>query len=631
VEDGDPPPIVFTQLPRSPDMEQGGARAGGTLRRDTCEGARIVLLEPGSRPRVLTEGFHGACDPDVSFDGRRMLFAGKREAADTWNVFEAELDGTAVRQVTHDAGNCRRPLYVGSIYTIVDEAPSEQIVFVSDRSGEQNEFGPLRSTSLYSCRTDGSRLRRLTFNPSSDLDPAVLPDGRLVFSSWQRRGLERGFEGRLALFAAQNDGLDYAIFSGDEGRRVKHMVVFVEGDRLDWDGAGNLAAVSLRRNLHSYRRLTEDADGRYHSPAPLPDGRILVSRRPADGSASHGIYRLDVASGTVDALFDDPEFHDVQARAVAARPRPDGRSSVVSDTYATGVLYGLNVYESDLRGRGWVAPGTPLRLRVLEGLPRKADDDGLSLPSAARGAAEGYHTVGQPPLLPRRVLGEVAVAADGSFNIEVPAEVPIELQLLGGDGVALRSCGWIWVRRRETRGCIGCHEDGELTPRNAFAEALARPSVPLTLPPDRRRTVDFERDVRPIVVDRCAAAGCHVAGGATPLLDGPAGSIATDAAYAGLLAGAWIDGAPARTSGTWVHPGRARTSPLAWHLVGRNTSRPWDETASGGKPAPMPPAALTEDERLTLLEWIDLGAPWSGRSHAETTGGAGTSRAGGDK
>ena len=37
-------------------------------------------------------------------------------------------------------------------------------------------------------------------------------------------------------------------------------------------------------------------------------------------------------------------------------------------------------------------------------------------------------------------------------------------RLLDADGMGLRSCTWIWVRNNEPRGCIGCHEDGELTP-----------------------------------------------------------------------------------------------------------------------------------------------------------------------
>jgi hypothetical protein len=186
--------------------------------------------------------------------------------------------------------------------------------------------------------------------------------------------------------------------------------------------------------------------------------------------------------------------------------------------------------------------------------------------------------------------------------------------LVDEDGLALRSCSWIWVRNRETRGCIGCHEDGERTPDNRFVKALAKPSIPLTLPPEKRRTVDFRRDVQPILDARCNTAACHGSADSAMDLRGSRsdnGIPQVDPAYTALLEGFSAD-SPA---GNLVHPGRARTSPLIWRLYGRNTSRPWD---GGGDATPKTVAAhpesppLTADEKQTLAEWIDLGAPWDG-------------------
>ena len=569
--------IVVTQFPPDAGREGRSPNSGGMLRVDYGEGARIVLVEPGREARNLTRGFHSACEPDISFDGKRMLFAGKREAADPWNVYEMALDGSEVLQITDDAGDSRNPVYQGQMYVITSDRPWDQITFVSTRAGEVNEYGSQPSTSLYSCLMDGSSVRRLTFNPSSDLDPTVLPDGRLLFSSWQRSTLGHGPRGRVSLFAVLTDGLDYSLFVGDEGRRIKHMpcvadelVVFVEGDRVGWDGAGSLASVSMRRNLHSYRSITGPGDGLFVTPSRLAGDGILASRRPPGGEGTHGVVHLDVRTGRFETVFDDPDLHDVEARAVVARPRPDGRSSPVSDDRPNGVLYGLNVYDSDLAGRGWIAPGQAVRMRVLEGIPRTGP-----------AGATSETTTEAPPMLPRRFLGEVAVEEDGSFNVEVPANIPIELQLIDEQGMALRSCSWIWVRNRETRGCIGCHEDGERTPENRFVKALEGPSVALTLPPGKRRTVEFGRDVRPIVSAKCSTSNCHTSG---------------------------VSDEGIRNS---VHPGSARTSPLIWHIFGRNTSRPWDAAPVEGVVPKMPPpvtAHLTDDERATLVEWIDLGA-----------------------
>ena len=73
--------------------------------------------------------------------------------------------------------------------------------------------------------------------------------------------------------SAHADGTDPTIFSADEGRRIKRMpcvtsareVVFVENDGVTWDGAGRLASIQLRRNLHSHRAITRTEDGLFHS------------------------------------------------------------------------------------------------------------------------------------------------------------------------------------------------------------------------------------------------------------------------------------------------------------------------------------------------------------------------------
>jgi hypothetical protein len=616
-------PLIVTQLPADAGLT-APPRAPGTLRADYGDGARLLRVAPDGSTRVLSRGFAAACDPAVSFDATRLLFAGKRKAGDPWNVFEMAADGSDVRQVTRGLGNCRSPSYQSTLYTIISPRPWYQLTFVSDAAGMMNEDGSSPATDLYSSKLDGSAVRRLTFNLSSDFDPFLMDDGRLLFAGWQRRGLERGLAGRVALFGINIDGADVALFADTRGRRLKHMpcttaaglAVFVETDDAPWDGAGNLACVRLRRPRHTYRPITGPQDGLFHSPSPLPDGRILVSRRPADGSGTHGVQRLDPATGRTDPLFDDPRFHDVQAVLVHPRREPDGRSSVVTEEDPYGRLYCLDAYLSDPADGIRLERGGIRRLRVLEGIPVPAAGHGAPVPGgAAPGAPPGPTANGLPPLVQRRVLGEIDIHEDGSFNLQVPADVPIELQTLDADGMALATCGWIWAKNHEPRGCIGCHEDPERTPPNRFVGAVARDSIPLTLPPERRRTVDFRRDVLPILAGRCAS--CHDADGPPPRLD--AGPQAEGAggpfhpAYASLLAPVEATGGDGPRY-RYVDPGHARTSPLVWQVFGRNTSRPWD--AAAGRPGPAPSACeagrLTAGERRTLIEWIDTGALWDG-------------------
>ena len=626
-------PFVVTQLPAGTEVEKRPPIAGGMRRAPYGEGARLLLVMPDLSTRVLAEGFASACDPQVAFDAAHILFAGKKAASDRWNVYEMAADGSGVRQITKDIGDCRQPSYQSTLYTLDSAQPWYQITFVGNAAGTMDEYGAAVATCLYSCKPDGSALRRLTFNISGDVDPFVMADGRLLLASWQRRALDRGVLGRVGLFGVAIDGTDYAAISTDEGRRIKHMpcatagglVVFVEADRIPWDGAGYLSSVRLRRPLHSYRPITAEADGLFHTPSPLPDGRVLVSRRPADGTGTHAVFCLDPATGRLEPVFDDPRYHDIQAALIAPRPEPDGRSTVVSEKDPNGKLYCLNVTLADVKP-DQMPRGTVKRVRVLEGVPLKADDAGAYLPAdgGAAGQRPGSTVNGIPPLVQRRLLGEIPVEEDGSFSIEIPADTPIELQCLDADGMALRSCGWIWAKNHEPRGCIGCHEDGELTPENAFVNALNRASTPLCLPPERRRTVDFRRDVMPILTRRCVS--CHREGGTPPRLDGgldPVKHAGPQAyfnrAYESLLA----SDAPADTGngeGRFVHPGRARTSPLVWQLFGRNTSRPWDKTA-GTTPenltARCEARRLTDDEKRIVVEWIDMGALWNGIPRSE--------------
>jgi Tol biopolymer transport system component len=567
-------PIVVAQVPAG--ALAGEALAGGTLRAALGEGGRLVLVSPRGRTRVLTAGFASAADPEVSFDGKSILFAAKKEAADPWCIWEMKSDGSEPRKITCGAAGARQPVYQSTVYTITptNVEPWNQIAFVGVDPGHTNEAGVAPNTSLWSCKLDGSALRRLTFNLSNDMDPVILPDGRMVYAGWLRHSTAHGPQGRVALLGVNEDGLDYQMYAGDEGLRVKQMpaptadgrVVFVESDAIAADGSGRLAAVSQVRPLHSHRSLTKDEDGLFRAPAPLPDGRLLVAWRqdahaaPRAGSAIFGIYRLDPGTGVREKVLEEPEWHSVQAKLVAARPMPDARSTVVREEDPEGKLYAIDVNIHDLGAQ--LPYGAAKRLRLVEGVPSAA----------------------APPS--RRLLGEIPVAEDGSFQVQIPANTPVQLQLLDADGLAIRSSAWLWVRNHGAQGCVGCHEDQERTPPNRFVKALQAPAPVLNLPPEKRRTVGYVADAKAIVESKCLS--CHRGGGAA------------------------FSGAPqleASASGLAPHlsAGEARRSRLVWHLLGRNVARPWDPEAGAPAAKPVPPDAVTPDEVRAFIEWIDLG------------------------
>ncbi len=107
--------IVLTQLPTGTEAQVQGACADGMLRADYGDQGRLILLHADSSTRVLTPGFHGACDPAVSFDGTHLLFSGKKTASDPWHIFEMAVDGSNVRQVTQGTEDHRSRCYEPTI------------------------------------------------------------------------------------------------------------------------------------------------------------------------------------------------------------------------------------------------------------------------------------------------------------------------------------------------------------------------------------------------------------------------------------------------------------------------------------------------------------------------------------
>ncbi|MBN1417203.1 MAG: hypothetical protein JXP34_00410 [Planctomycetes bacterium] len=565
-------PIVLTQIPAGARSD----RPAWPPRIERPDGARIIVLEPGKPARILTPGFGSACDPCVSIDGKRILFAGKPRDGDRWDIFEIGADGSELRRITESLGNCLAPVYLarGAITAPEFRDKVRWIAFTTDVRGHGVEGGGARATALYIRSLEPVEGRGIvtwpaTFNLSSDFSPEVLGDGRILFSSWQHFPGHLPPRGTVALLTISWSGEDLNLFCGnDDATLVRSMacempdrtIVYVESDGGTSDRSGRLARVSMRRPLRT-REVIGEGPGRYRDPHPLPDGRLVVAFAP-DGR-DFGIVLFDV-EGKVPAatIHDKPGWDDVDAQPIAARREPLGRITMVDDRASKATMTCLDVYDSDQPEVLAIPRGAVKGVRFIEGIPRGEDQGG---PSSLR------------------IIGEAPVEADGSFLVEIVPDTPFFLQIIDAEGMALATMpSWMGLRPRDERGCIGCHEDKEFSPINRVTEALwkADPS-PVTAPPEARRVVDFDRAVAPIVRQRCGA--CH---GADP----PAGGIAL----------AMDDPASARrtleTLRARAVPWKARESPLVLRIIGRK---------------PNPGACVLEDpaERRRVIEWVDLGAP----------------------
>jgi len=467
--------IVFVLVPAETEPTTNGMDSLSPSNR-YVDGCRIVRLSPsdnGGAPIPLTTEFLSARDPEVSFDGKNILFAGKRQKGEPWAIWRMDTDGGNKVRVTVTRGmeeDAVAPLYVGSLFHLDDKSPTRKILY----QGKEGK--------LFTCDLDGENPRRITFNVYPEFEPDVLPNGRVIFSSVK----EEGDEKVLDLLAVNIDGTDLMDYvTGPRVRGVggnKEMVrvgrdgrvYFIESDGNGWLGGGTLSCVSQRRPVYSHHVLARGGveGGFFHSPCPLPDGGLVVSFRDGKEGALYGLFTLAPGTGKREKrLYSAPGYHCVDAHVLAPRPVVKGRSSFVDDNRETGVFYCIDVYISERPEVKGLARGSITRVRVLEGT-----------------GVDGEGKAG------RRILGTAPVERDGSFHIEVPAETPLAFELLDKDGgVVSRQSTWTWVMGRESRGCIGCHEDRELSPPNRLPEAIVKPAVKLTGPADSSRTKEKGR------------------------------------------------------------------------------------------------------------------------------------------
>jgi hypothetical protein len=78
----------------------------------------------------------------------------------------------------------------------------------------------------------------------------------------------------------------------------------------------------------------------------------------------------------MELVFEDSRYHTIQAKAICARPEPDGRSSVVSEEDPHGKFFCLDVYQSDVKEPGGLTYDTmpdgigvgPIDNRTLRGI-----------------------------------------------------------------------------------------------------------------------------------------------------------------------------------------------------------------------------------------------------------------------
>jgi hypothetical protein len=306
-------------------------------------------------------------------------------------------------------------------------------------------------------------------------------------------------------------------------------------------------------------------------------------------------------------------------------------------------------------------------VRIIEGLQCTEPDSRRFAVGAGRHLLGGERTSTNSGTMhqQRRLIGYQYVEDDGSVVTSQPADVPFHIQILDDKGMAVQTAqAWAYIRPYHGRICTGCHYGSYRTRayKNIHSKALynwwfsdlshydspfayahlkidkrgnyagvkhgvdvvvpsdvyyggpsGTTSVPVEgLTADKRRTIDFRRDLQPIIDAKCAS--CHMSNQAPDLSGGSAtvtesGIAAFSRSYNSLLAPQ--RGKDTNLGGKYIHPASAINSLLIWRL--------YEEELSPHKPKAQPfptegrvnhSRILTPDERYKFVEWIDIGAQW---------------------
>jgi hypothetical protein len=187
----------------------------------------------------FTQGVGDASDPEVSYDGKKIVFAmrcpasntatvdgtsgGERACTGRWNLWEYQIRDTTSAGLT---GGTFRRLTASTAHDDVDPVylPANRgIVFASNRQtksstrqalGRQyhalDEYERERVLNLHTMASDGSGIEQITFNQSHDRNPVIRPNGDIMFSRWEHVG-DRN---RFAIFRSKPDGTDLFVLYG---------------------------------------------------------------------------------------------------------------------------------------------------------------------------------------------------------------------------------------------------------------------------------------------------------------------------------------------------------------------------------------------------------------------------------
>jgi len=575
---------------------------------------------PNQPPKVICDASNGCIfDLNLSYDAKTLFFSSwDPEVEGGWHIYEIGLDGAGLKQITSGPDSDISPLPL----------PDGRVMFVSTRAANMLVCQAHRAGALYTCKRDGSDVRRVSSHTLSDHTPQIMDDGRVLFTRWDY-GMEKGVFSRQALWTMNPDGTRFQLFFGNtiedpnafwQARPIpgRPEVVCTFGPHhsyqagmigLVYNGLGEEAPRGT-----GFRWITDElpivADigfpWGYQNAYPINEHLFLVSYG-GDGEHRNRIYLLD-DRGNRKCIYEDTELGSwhpilVEPRQPPPAISPAGESPVFvrrdpveanSDPDSTTATFLVqDVYEGLFPH---VQRGEITALEIVEQVPKTHPHTG--------GYAWGISPIiGRGTMYVRRLIGTVPVEADGSAYFTAPAARDISFHALNADGKTIQRMGsTLQAMPGEMVGCIGCHEhQNEAPPQQRMAAAIrSKPSVPQRPDWGTNGVIDFVRCVQPVLDKYCTK--CH--SGPTP--DGQLDLSGDKTRYFNMAYNQLIEMG-------WVHyvamdnADYERNVPKTYGSI---VSRLCDYLDKPHQDVIVPP-----EDRRTVYAWIDANVPYYGVYH----------------
>jgi len=191
--------------------------------------------------------------------------------------------GGDARKIVTPPGTCVSAVYLSTIYTIDAERPEYQIAVCSVVDSVP---------AIFTCRMDGSRLRRITFTPNGAFGPVVLPNGRIRFTTFAPQVAADA----TAFQTMNSDGTDVFLFQGAFGPPGGH-----DSHKLIYDDPAFhdvFPAIVQARSEPAGRSSVVKADEEAGEIYCLDAYRFDLDRDPDSGDRR--IARVRIFQGSID-------------------------------------------------------------------------------------------------------------------------------------------------------------------------------------------------------------------------------------------------------------------------------------------------------------------------------------------